>query len=117
MKKLNFGLIAGVCALLFALGMNYRYAAMDYGIMTNTLSVSVLADESGSGGSGTGGSSDGYKSQCIDYLSTGYFCINGILKHCDEYEVTCSGKGGPIQCSFAHYYSYSCKTTHGFCTP
>ena len=61
MKRENFfGLFLGIGALVFALGMNYRYVFDDYGIKTNTLDKSVCANETsgsgGSSGSGSGGS-------------------------------------------------------------
>ena len=63
MKRTNFfSLFLGIGALVFALGMNYRYVFDDYGIKTNTLTQSVCAtvsgDESGSGSSDESGSGE-----------------------------------------------------------
>ena len=71
MKKLNVGLLLGIGALVFALGMNYRYAIDDYGIKTNTLSTSVMADGSNSGDeSGSVESGDGSGLTSTEYDTT-----------------------------------------------
>ena len=52
-------LVLGIGAIVLAYVLNLNYAADNYGIKTNSLSFSVLAQSGSSGGgSGSGGSSD-----------------------------------------------------------
>ena len=115
MKKINFfGLFLGIGAVVFALGMNYRYAIDDYGIKTNTISMSVLANGSDSGGgsgeTGTGGipcnstirielkKPNKYEPKIITTLCNG--CCNVYCYEAsDSGKCTVSGGPGLIMCN------------------
>jgi hypothetical protein len=112
MKRKNFlSLFLGVGALAIALGMNYSYAAKDYGIKTNTLSKSVLANGSDSDGESGGESGSGG-------TSAAPFCYNGGIG-----AVSCSIEGGieiagsgvsascMVSCSSGYYACCSLRCT------
>lgn len=55
-----FSTVIGLCTFAFALALNFKHASNNYGILDSSLSMHVLAQTSGSGGSGSGsGSSSG----------------------------------------------------------
>jgi len=115
MKK-KFLLLIGLCAIALLFVLNLMYAADNYGIVKNNLSVQIIAqtgsggDGSGSG-SGSGGSSGGDEIECEegiivkDKIVFVVFCNKKTLPEDEKKNIFCHTPEENVTCTF------TCETT------